>query len=164
MTRSIVLVRLSYLFLLLVSPAVPFATLQCGIISDATRIRKRARRLWQASLHGVVVRATFDPYHDDDNDNDDAMPPTVIGNGSKIRAETFTCTNSVIVEGELDVKRLECGQRAGIHVTSTGRIKGQIYGGILVTVDGKLEGSVVCFELVVGPGGVVTGDVNCKDV
>jgi cytoskeletal protein CcmA (bactofilin family) len=92
------------------------------------------------------------------------MPPTVIGQGSKIRAETFTSINSIIVEGELDVKKLECDQRAEIHVTSTGRVVGQIYGGILVTVDGKLEGSVECFELVVGPGGVVTGDVSCRDV
>ena len=92
------------------------------------------------------------------------MPPTVIGQGSKIRAETFTSTNSIIVEGELDVKKLECDQKAEIHVTTTGRVVGQIYGGILVTVDGKLEGSVECLELVVGPGGVVTGDVSCKDV
>lgn len=147
------LVRLSYLLLLYVSPAMPFATTQCR---SQVRIRKRGRQVWHQSY--TDGRASSDP------SDDDEMPPTVIGRGSKIRADTFTSTNSVIVEGELDVQRLECGQGAGIHVTSTGRIKGQIYGGILVTVDGKLEGSVQCFELVVGPGGVVTGDVTCKDV
>ena len=151
--RSIALVRLSYLMLLYVSPAIPFATPHCR---SQVRIRKRGRQQWHQSYSDV--RASSDPLDDDE------MPPTVIGKGSKIRAETFTSTNSVIVEGELDVQRLECGQRAAIHVTSTGRVTGQIYGGILVTVDGKLEGSVQCFELVVGPGGVVTGDVTCKDV
>ena len=158
MTRSIALIQLSYLFLLCVSPARPFSTQQC-CRSDAWRIKKKGRQQqWLDASYGVVVRATPDSH------DDEIMPPTVIGKGSKIRAETFTSTNSVIVEGELDVQRLECGQQAAIHVTSTGRIKGQIFGGSLVTVDGKLEGCVVCSELVVGPGGVVTGDVNCKDV
>jgi cytoskeletal protein CcmA (bactofilin family) len=95
---------------------------------------------------------------------DKEIPPTIIGRGSKIRAEKFSSMNSIIVEGELDVLYLECGHQAAIHVTSTGRLTGKVSGGVLVTVDGKLEGSVECYELVVGPRGVVTGDVICKDV
>ena len=155
MMRAIAVVRLSCIIVLYATLVVPFSTYSSR--PDA-RIRKRGKwSRWDAFYD--VVRATQESL-----DDDGEMPPTVIGRGSKITAEMFTSTNSIIVEGELNVQRLECCQQASIHVTSTGTVKGQIYGGILVTVDGKLEGSVECFELVVGPGGMVTGDVICKDV
>lgn len=88
------------------------------------------------------------------------MPPTHITSGTKIKADMFTSTNPLIIEGELDIKRLECAEE--IYVS--GKVRGHIKGGVLVTVDGELEGSVECTELVVGPAGMVSGDVYCRDL
>lgn len=113
-----------------------------------------------------------DDYYDDDDNNNNMREPssdpsTFITTGTKIEADTLTCANSIVVEGELIISdTLECsGDTVLVGRTGVVVVGGKILSSqSLVTVDGQVEGSVECLTLIVGPAGMVTGDVNCKDL
>ena len=44
------------------------------------------------------------------------------------------------------------------------KIQGDILDGDVIQVDGKIEGNIVCRELIIGVGGQVTGDVTAHGV
>ena len=95
-------------------------------------------------------------------DFNDDTPSTLIGRDTKIRADQFHSKNSLVIEGELSAKDLRC--EGELIVTQGGHLKGQVRAEGLVTIDGQLEGNLICSELVVGPGGMVTGDVTCRNL
>ena len=109
-------------------------------------------------------------YYDNNNMREPSSDPsTFITTGTRIEADTLTCANSIVVEGELVISnQLECSSGDTVLVGRTGIMCGKILASqSLVTVDGQVEGSVECLTLIVGPAGpagMVTGDVNCKDL
>jgi cytoskeletal protein CcmA (bactofilin family) len=85
---------------------------------------------------------------------------TCIAKDSKIHIGVFQSTKPLVIEGELDTRELECRE----DILIEGKVRGNIQGGLLITINGVLDGNVDCYEVVIGPGAVVTGDVRCRDV
>lgn len=64
----------------------------------------------------------------------------------------------------LKVAKMGRGSNAAVpSIISTGtKIKGNILGGDVIHIDGRLEGNVCCDELVIGVRGLVIGQVKAK--
>lgn len=44
------------------------------------------------------------------------------------------------------------------------KIKGDIFGGDTIHIDGKLEGNIVCNEVIIGTRGYILGDIKAKSL
>jgi cytoskeletal protein CcmA (bactofilin family) len=109
----------------------------------------------------VVAQQAYPQHNNDDAQfNDGRTQATHIARGTTIKADTFASSNPLVIDGELCVAQLDCREEIQI----SGKVVGNVQGGALVIVDGELEGSVDCEELVVGPAGMVTGAVCCRDL
>lgn len=66
----------------------------------------------------------------------------------------------------LKIARMSRGSNTPVpSIISFGtKIKGDILGGDVIHIDGKLEGNVACEELIIGVRGVVSGQVKAKNL
>ena len=66
----------------------------------------------------------------------------------------------------LKIARMGRGSNAPVpSIISFGtKIKGNILGGDVIHIDGRLEGNIVCEELIIGVRGNVTGQVKAKSL
>lgn len=44
------------------------------------------------------------------------------------------------------------------------KIKGDIWGGDTIHIDGKLEGNIMCNEVIIGTRGYISGDIKAKSI
>jgi cytoskeletal protein CcmA (bactofilin family) len=98
----------------------------------------------------------YDPHYEEQQQ----QQSTCIAKDSKIHIGVFSSTKPLVIEGELNTRELECRE----DILIQGKVRGNIQGGLLITINGVLDGNVDCYEVVIGPGAIVTGDVRCRDV
>lgn len=49
-------------------------------------------------------------------------------------------------------------------ISHDAKIKGDIWGGDTIHIDGKLEGNIICNEVIIGTRGYILGDIKAKSL